>query len=52
MCILTIVVELGRMDSLAAIGKRGLSPRELEEEANKLIGDDLEHLWKRAQESV
>ncbi|GAM43260.1 hypothetical protein TCE0_047r17927 [Talaromyces pinophilus] len=47
-----IHVELGRMDSLAAIGKRGLSPRELEEEANKLIGDDLEHLWKRAQESV
>lgn len=50
--ILTVIVELGRMDSLAAIGKRGLSARELEEEANKLIGDDLEHLWKRAQESV
>lgn len=40
------------MDSLAAIGKRGLSARELEEEAHKLIGDDLEQLWKRAQESV
>lgn len=49
---LTFAVELGRMDSLSAIGKRGLSVRELEEEANQLIGDGLEHLWKRAQESV
>lgn len=50
--ILTTTVELGRVDSLAAIGKRGLSARELEEEANQLIGDGLEHLWKRAEESV
>jgi hypothetical protein len=50
--ILTLVVELGRIDSLAAIGKRGLTARELEEEANELIGDDLEHLWKSAQGSV
>ncbi|QGA17286.1 hypothetical protein EYB26_004957 [Talaromyces marneffei] len=47
-----IHVELGLIDSLAAIGKRGLSQRKLEEEANKLIGDDFEYLWKRAQEIV
>lgn len=49
--ILTATVELGRQESLAAIGKRGLSARELEKEATRLIGDDLDDLWKKAQQS-
>jgi hypothetical protein len=43
-------VELGRQESLAAIGKRELSHRELEKEARRMIGNDLDDLWKRAQE--
>lgn len=43
-------VELGRQESLAAIGKRGLSHRELEKEARRMIGNDLDDLWKRAQD--
>lgn len=48
---LTKAVELGRQESLAAIGKRGLSHRELEKEARRMIGNDLDDLWKRAQET-
>ncbi|CRG91169.1 thioredoxin reductase, putative [Talaromyces islandicus] len=45
-----IHVELGRQESLAAIGKRDVSHRELEKEARRLIGNDLDDLWKRAQD--
>ncbi|KAH8703350.1 putative thioredoxin reductase [Talaromyces proteolyticus] len=45
-----IHVELGRQESLAAIGKRELSDKEREKEARRLVGSDLDELWKRVQE--
>lgn len=41
---------MSREESKSKISKREgiLSQRELEEEANNAIGDDLERVWKRA----
>lgn len=41
---------MSREESASKISKRtGLSDNELEEEAKRAIGDDLDALWKRAQ---
>jgi thioredoxin reductase len=47
-------VELAREESLASIGKRGseATRRALEKEAFRLIGDNLEPLWKKAKRQV
>jgi hypothetical protein len=43
---------MSREESKSKISKREgmISQRELEEEANKAIGDNLEREWKRAQD--
>ncbi|PYH78527.1 sulphydryl oxidase [Aspergillus uvarum CBS 121591] len=48
-------VEMAREESAAAIGKReaaaGLSRREMEKETARMVGDEMERLWKRVLES-
>lgn len=46
-----ITVELSREESKSKVSKRtGLSHRELEKEAIRAIGTNLEDEWKRAQQ--
>ena len=45
-----ITVEMSREESKSKVSKReGLSRRELEREADRAIGENLEPQWKRAQ---
>ncbi|PYH42716.1 FAD/NAD(P)-binding domain-containing protein, partial [Aspergillus saccharolyticus JOP 1030-1] len=47
-------VEMAREESAAAIGKRGgpvMSRREMEKETARMVGDEMEKLWKRVLDS-
>ncbi|KAL3462547.1 hypothetical protein BJX64DRAFT_299478 [Aspergillus heterothallicus] len=42
-------VELAREEMAAKIAKRSLSSRELQKEAERLVGDDMEKIWERVK---